>query len=80
MNKATGKLLRIPKIYDNFGQICFGELFEFMFICEFYNNNIHGKKVYIWSDGRKYEGKWRNNKIHGRVKFTWADGRKYAGE
>lgn len=23
---------------------------------EFLNNNIHGKGIYEWSDGRKYDG------------------------
>ena len=22
-------------------------------------NNIHGKGVYFWNDGRKYEGQWK---------------------
>ena len=33
-------------------------------ICEFYNNNIHGKGVYEWVDGRKLYGDCENNKMH----------------
>ena len=39
------------------------------YIGEFYNNNIHGKGVYTWFDGRKYEGEWRANKMHGKGKL-----------
>ena len=47
-----------------------------MFIGEFYNNNIHGKGVYLWSNGRKYEGDWKVNKMHGSGTFSWSDGRR----
>ncbi len=41
---------------------------------------MHGKGVYTWNDGRKYEGEYLYDKKHGRGLYTWADGRKYDGE
>ena len=40
---------------------------------------MHGKGVYEWKDGRKYEGEYYMDKKHGRGKYTWADGRIYDG-
>jgi hypothetical protein len=45
------------------------------FIGEFRDNNIHGKGVYKWADGRVFEGDWINNKMDGEGLFTWSDGR-----
>lgn len=28
------------------------------------NNNMHGKGVYTWKDGRKYDGDYLNDKKH----------------
>jgi len=28
-------------------------------------NEISGTGLYIWSDNKKYQGKWLNNKMHG---------------
>jgi hypothetical protein len=36
--------------------------------------------MYIWKDGRIYNGEWLDNKMHGTGLFTWPDGRKYEGE
>ena len=33
-----------------------------------------------YSDGGKYEGKWKDGKEHGQGTFTFTDGRKWAGE
>jgi len=33
-----------------------------------------------YSDGGKYEGKWKDEKQHGQGTFTFIDGRKWAGE
>ena len=41
---------------------------------------MHGKGVYYWKDGRKYEGEYKYDKKHGLGTYTWADGRKYTGE
>lgn len=40
---------------------------------------MHGQGVYVWKDGRKYEGEYLNDKKHGFGVYTWADGRKYEG-
>ncbi len=40
---------------------------------------MHGRGVYIWKDGRKYEGEYLNDKKHGFGVYTWADGRRYEG-
>lgn len=40
---------------------------------------MHGKGLYTWLDGRKYEGDYENDKKHGLGVYTWADGRIYSG-
>ena len=34
---------------------------------------MHGKGIYTWSDGRKYQGYYLNDKKHGFGIYTWAD-------
>ena len=41
---------------------------------------MHGRGVYTWQDGRRYEGDYVHDKKHGYGSYTWADGRKYEGE
>ena len=41
---------------------------------------MHGKGVYIWGDGRRYEGNYVNDLKHGYGIYFWIDGRKYEGE
>ena len=41
---------------------------------------MHGRGVYTWKDGRKYEGEYLHDKKHGHGVYSWADGRKYDGE
>lgn len=41
---------------------------------------MHGYGVFVWEDGRKYEGSYVDDKKEGRGKFTWPDGRIYDGE
>ena len=41
---------------------------------------MHGKGVYSWKDGRKYEGDYNQDKKEGFGIYTWANGRKYVGE
>ncbi len=41
---------------------------------------MHGRGVYTWKDGRKYEREYFNDKKHGYGTYTWSDGRKYEGE
>ena len=35
----------------------------------------HGFGIYVWADGRRYEGMWENGKQHGEGRYTSADGR-----
>ncbi len=34
----------------------------------------HGKGMYSWADGRRYDGMWLNGKQHGEGKYVLADG------
>ena len=38
---------------------------------------MHGDGVYVWNDGRRYEGNYVNDKKHGFGVYMWADGRTY---
>jgi len=40
---------------------------------------MHGKGVFSWPDGRKYEGEYLEDKKHGYGMFRWNDGRVYEG-
>ena len=40
---------------------------------------MHGKGIYSWPDGRKYDGDYKEDKKHGIGTYTWADGKKYIG-
>ena len=40
---------------------------------------MHGKGVFSWLDGRKYEGEYQEDNKHGYGEFTWPDGRLYRG-
>jgi hypothetical protein len=40
----------------------------------------HGHGVYIWADGRKYDGQWENGKQHGIGKYVMADQTERMGE
>ena len=41
-----------------------------MYKGQFDNNNIHGKRIYIFADDRKYNGDWVKNRKEGKVIFT----------
>ena len=41
---------------------------------------MHGKGIYTWADGRKYEGDYVNDKKEGFGSYLWTDGRKYEGQ
>lgn len=41
---------------------------------------MHGKGVFTWSDGRRYEGEYIEDKKQGHGVFFWPDGRKYIGD
>lgn len=32
---------------------------------------MHGKGVFTWKDGRKYEGEYKDDQKHGYGVFTW---------
>lgn len=40
---------------------------------------MHGKGVYQWPDGRKYEGEYFCNCKHGWGVFKWSNGTRYQG-
>lgn len=40
---------------------------------------MEGMGVYIWNDGRKYEGDYKDDKKNGFGIYQWADGRRYMG-
>ena len=44
------------------------------------DNNMEGKGIYTWADGRRYVGEYYKDKKHGKGVYTWADGRCYDGE
>ena len=41
---------------------------------------MEGHGVFVWPDGRKYEGDYMEDKKEGRGTFYWPDGRKYEGD
>ena len=44
-------------------------------IGEYYLDKKHGKGVYTWADGRKYDGMWQNGKQHGEGQYVLTDGK-----
>ena len=47
---------------------------------EFYQGEITGKGIYIWSNGEKYEGDFVKGIKHGKGIYSWPDGCEYKGE
>ena len=41
---------------------------------------MHGKGLYQWTDGSKYEGHWRADKANGKGRIIHADGTYYNGD
>jgi hypothetical protein len=41
---------------------------------------MDGRGVFIWPDGRRYEGEYLEDKKAGFGTFYWPDGRKYMGQ
>jgi len=41
---------------------------------------MHGRGVYIWEDGRRYEGEYQHDKKHGFGVYSWTDGSRYEGQ
>ncbi|MCP4935092.1 MAG: hypothetical protein GY927_13025 [bacterium] len=47
---------------------------------EYLDGKSHGKGVYTWASGDRYEGDWRDDKQHGKGVYTWANGNHYEGD
>ena len=41
---------------------------------------MHSRGIYVWKDGRKYDGQYKLDKKHGFGKYIWMDGRRYEGQ
>lgn len=46
---------------------------------EWWNNAMHGRGVFTYPDGRKYEGEYKNNLKDGYGEYEMKDGRVYRG-
>jgi len=40
---------------------------------------MHGRGLYLWGDGRKYDGEYKEDKKCGFGIYLWSDGRCYEG-
>ncbi len=40
---------------------------------------MHGRGVFTWADGRRYDGDYFDDRKQGFGVFTWPDGRRYEG-
>mmetsp|Transcript_40017 Transcript_40017/g.52395 ORF Transcript_40017/g.52395 Transcript_40017/m.52395 type:complete len:93 (+) Transcript_40017:1004-1282(+) len=40
---------------------------------------MHGSGIYLWEDGRRYQGEYENDKKKGFGAYMWVDGRVYYG-
>ena len=45
-----------------------------------FTGKMHGKGVFTYSNGDRYEGYYKEGVKHGKGVFTWADGMSYEGE
>ena len=43
-------------------------------------NCVNGNGIYVWADGRKYEGSWADDKVDGNGAYFFPDGRKFVGQ
>jgi len=50
-----------------------------MYSGQWKDNKMHGRGVFTWPDGKKYEGEYLNDQRDGFGIFWWSDGRKYVG-
>lgn len=47
---------------------------------EFLKNKQHGRGVFIYANGNRYEGDYSDGRRHGRGLLAFFDGRRYEGE
>ena len=40
---------------------------------------MHGKGLYLYKSGNKYEGAWQDDKQHGQGTYTFINGNRYEG-
>ena len=40
---------------------------------------MHGRGIFTWADGRRYDGEYVDDKKEGHGVFIWPDGRRYDG-
>ena len=51
-----------------------------IYVGSFSQGKFHGKGIYTWPNGSKYDGEYKDDKKHGKGIFTWSNGDKYDGE
>jgi hypothetical protein len=44
-----------------------------MYVGEYLNDKKHGRGVFTWKDGRKYDGEWKEGKQNGKGRYYNAD-------
>ena len=47
---------------------------------EYKLDKMHGRGVYVWAEGARYEGEYKEDKKNGRGVQTWPSGARYEGE
>ncbi|CAK91581.1 unnamed protein product (macronuclear) [Paramecium tetraurelia] len=65
-----------------FTQIRMNILYLQLLICkgEMKDNTKHGKGVYKFANGNRYEGEWHSNQKHGTGKYFYSSGELYIGQ
>ncbi len=53
---------------------------NFKYTGEFKDNVKHGRGVYVWSDGSRFDGDFRDDKPSGKGTWLFANGDRYEGE
>jgi hypothetical protein len=39
---------------------------------------MHGKGIFTWTEGQRYEGDYKDDKMHGRGVYTTKEGSKFS--
>ena len=69
--KVNGKIKEWMEMVKQYGMMVDIMKESKIFISNRYlNDKKHGFGIFVWVDGRKYEGNWENGKRHGLGKFT----------